>query len=159
MTNVEYFLLLLAAITSGVVAGIFFAFSNFVMPALARLTNEQGLAAMQSINVTVLNPGFFMVFIGSALLSLASLTWQFTLAVSINYYAVAASLSYLIGCFAVTALANVPRNNALALISRQTALSSEDAQYWRTYLQSWTAWNHIRTVASAMAMLLFIFAL
>ncbi|MDO6762586.1 DUF1772 domain-containing protein [Agarivorans sp. 1_MG-2023] len=159
MTNGEYFLLLLAAITSGVVAGIFFAFSNFVMPALARLTNEQGLAAMQSINVTVLNPGFFMVFIGSALLSLASLIWQFTLAVNINYYAVAASLSYLIGCFAVTALANVPRNKALALISSQTAVSTEDAQYWRTYLQSWTAWNHLRTVASAMAMLLFIFAL
>ncbi len=34
------------------VAGIFFAFSTFVMKALARALSAQGIAAMQSINIT-----------------------------------------------------------------------------------------------------------
>jgi len=41
---------LLAALGSGVVAGVFFAFSSFVIPALARLPPAQGVLAMQSIN-------------------------------------------------------------------------------------------------------------
>jgi hypothetical protein len=51
-------LIFIAAIGSGLVAGVFFAFSSFVMPALARIRPEHGIVAMQSINLTVINPGF-----------------------------------------------------------------------------------------------------
>jgi len=61
---------LLAAIGSGLIAGVFFAFSTFVMRALARLPADQAVAAMQSINVTILNPVFFAVCFGTALLSI-----------------------------------------------------------------------------------------
>ena len=46
----------LAAVGSGLMAGLLFAFSNFVMKALTRLPPEQGMAAMQLINVTIINP-------------------------------------------------------------------------------------------------------
>ena len=58
-------MILFSALGSALVAGIFFAFSTFVMKALGRLQPEQGIAAMQAINVTVLNPWFFTVFFGT----------------------------------------------------------------------------------------------
>jgi uncharacterized membrane protein len=64
--NNPIYLLLVAALGSGLVPGIFFAFSNFVTKALARVRSAQGIAAMQSINVVVLNKWFFAVFFGTA---------------------------------------------------------------------------------------------
>src|SRR6476620_3456710 len=58
-TNPIHLLTFIAALGSGLVPGIFFAFSNFVMKALARLPPAQGIAAMQSMNVIVLNRWFF----------------------------------------------------------------------------------------------------
>jgi uncharacterized membrane protein len=56
-----------AALGCGLIAGVFFAFSSFVMRALARLPASGGIAAMQSINVAVLNPVFLGTFAGTAL--------------------------------------------------------------------------------------------
>src|SRR4029453_8846365 len=64
MNNPIYLLTFVVALGSGLVAGIFFAFSNFVMKALARVPAAQGIAAMKSINVVVLNKWFFAVFLG-----------------------------------------------------------------------------------------------
>ena len=55
---------------SGLVAGVFFAFSSFVMRALGRLPESDGIAAMKAINVTVLNPGFFLAFFGTGAICL-----------------------------------------------------------------------------------------
>ena len=54
----------------GLMAGLFFAFSVAVMRALGRLPAAHGMAAMQSINVAILNPLFLSVFLGTALLCL-----------------------------------------------------------------------------------------
>jgi len=74
-------LMFAAAIGSGLIAGVFFAFSSFVMPALRRLPAAQGVAAMQSINIMVLNPMFLGVFLGTAigcllLVVIALLNWH-----------------------------------------------------------------------------------
>ncbi len=58
---------LVTALGCGLSAGVFFAFSSFVMPALHRLTPAQGVAAMQQINETAVGPLFMMVLFGSAL--------------------------------------------------------------------------------------------
>jgi len=65
MGGLLFALTLLGALGAGLVAGIFFAFSAFVMTALGRLPAPKGIAAMQSINVAVLNPAFFSVFFGT----------------------------------------------------------------------------------------------
>ncbi len=52
------------AIACGLVGGVFFAFSNFVMAALGARPDREGLAAMQAINVTVLNPLFMLLLFG-----------------------------------------------------------------------------------------------
>lgn len=139
-------LTLAAALGSGLIAGVFFAFSAFVMKALGRLPAGQGIAAMQSVNVVVLNPWFLGVFLGTALLSLLALAsaWMQWGSPRAAWLA-AAGVMYLAGCLGVTMACNVPRNEALARITP----GSRDAEaLWTGYLRTWTAWNHVRTLAS-----------
>jgi uncharacterized membrane protein len=150
-------LTLAAALGAGLVAGIFFAFSAFIMAALGRLAPEGGISAMQSINVSVLNPMFFFVFFGTAVLALvlaiaALAGWS----PSRLLYLLAGSLLYLAGTIFVTMAFNVPLNNRLASIG---AKSAEGAGVWKTYLSAWTAWNHVRTIAALAACASFIMAL
>ena len=146
-----------AALGSGLVAGIFFAFSAFIMTALGRLPPEQGIAAMKSINVTVINPWFFAAFFGTAavcviLAAFALFNWSEPGTI----YLLAGSVLYLLGCILVTMAFNVPLNNALAAVEPDSA---EGTEVWTHYLSAWTTWNHVRTLAPLAAMASFIMAL
>ena len=144
-------------LAAALVGGIFFAFSAFVMAALGRLRPEQGIAAMQSINVVVLNPWFFAVFFGAALGSLAlGLPGLLDPGAPGSAYLLAGGLLYLIGCILVTMAFNVPLNKALALVEPGSA---KGAALWTRYLARWTAWNHVRTAASLGAAASFIMAI
>lgn len=150
-------LIFLAALGCGLMAGLFFAFSNSVMKALARLHPESGIAAMQSINIVIINPLFLAVFLGTAaacvLLAIYSLVrWQNPGIV----YLLAGSSLYLIGNYGITMAFNVPKNNVLARIN---ASKSEAAGAWRDYVSSWTRWNHVRTITALGAAALFTIAL
>ncbi len=150
-------LTLIAALGAGLVAGIFFAFSSFVMGALGRLPAQGGIAAMQSINVVVLNPGFFAVFFGTAIVALilavaALLDWS----TPSGPYLAGGALLYMVGCLLVTLVCNVPLNNRLAAVD---PASTDGKAVWTHYLSAWTAWNSVRTVASLAASALFILAL
>ncbi len=150
-------LAVLAALGAGLIAGTFFAFSSFVMQALGRQPAAQGIAAMQTINVTVINPWFLGAFIGTALLALAVAAlglWQGW--AGSTPLLLGGALLYLVGCFGVTAAFNVPRNEALAKVAAESA---EGAALWHRYLSGWTAWNHVRTAASLAAAACFILAL
>jgi uncharacterized membrane protein len=147
MTDSPLFVLTLcSALGWGLVAGAFFAFSTFIMKALGRLPPGQGIAAMQSINVTVINPAFMGALFGTAaacvFLAVTALqSWQ----EHGEIYLLAGSLLYVLGTVGVTMVFNVPLNNALAAVAPDSA---EGARLWRHYLARWTAWNHVRTVAA-----------
>ena len=92
-------LTLVSALGSGLMAGFFFAFSVSVMKALGRLPPAQGIAAMQSINIVVINPVFLIAFFGTAAASVAVVscslsTWREPGAA----YLLAGGLLYLAGC-------------------------------------------------------------
>jgi uncharacterized membrane protein len=146
-----------AAIGSGLVAGIFFAFSSFVMAALGRILPEQGIATMQAINITVLNPAFLTAFLGTGVVCLGlaagSYVWWDETS---GKLLLAASLIYLVGCIAVTMVCNVPLNDRLAAVRPNTP---EAAAVWSNYLTLWTKWNHLRTVAPLLSAILFTTAL
>lgn len=150
----SYFALkLFTGLGCGLVAGIFFAFSTFVMRALARLQPPQGIAAMQSINITVINPLFMAAFLGTAaaciFLAISSLLkWHQPGAIPL----LIGSLLYLVGTVGVTIVFNVPLNDALAVVKPD---SPEAASLWTRYLTNWTIWNHVRTVAELAAAALF----
>ena len=146
-----------SALGSGLVAGVFFAFSTFVMRALARLSPAEGICAMQHINVTVITPLFMAALFGSGLTSLALvvaalLDWDG----SHGPYLVAGGALYVIGTLVVTMAFNVPRNDELAALD--PAAPGSDT-VWKRYLAEWTAWNHVRTVAPLVASGLLVAAL
>jgi uncharacterized membrane protein len=143
-------LLLSAGIVGcGVVSGVFFAFSGFVMPALGRLPAPQGVAAMQAINVTAVTLPLMSALFGTAAVCLA-IAVQSALSCGAPGAAprLFSALLYLVGVVGVTMICNVPRNNTLAALDPQ---STHAASYWATYLREWTAWNSVRTVASGVA--------
>ena len=120
--NLHFALTLFAALGCGLMAGLFFAFSVSVMAALARRPPAEGIAAMQAINVVILNPLFFAVFFGTAvacviLVISLLIRWPQPSAT----YLLAGSLLYLIGAILVTITFNVPRNNALAAVDPASA--------------------------------------
>ncbi|HEX4708229.1 MAG TPA: SgcJ/EcaC family oxidoreductase [Candidatus Udaeobacter sp.] len=158
MKNPIFLLTFLSALGSAVVAGILFAFSIFVMKALARLSPAQAIAAMQSINVAVINRWFFTAFLGTAIcclvLAVASFfRWEKPGAV----YLLIGGLLYLAGTILVTMVFNVPLNNGLAAV--EPTSSTDAGQIWTNYVKNWTAWNHVRTAAALGAAVSFSIAL
>ncbi|MFG2130247.1 DUF1772 domain-containing protein [Streptomyces sp. NPDC048751] len=150
-------LALLGVLGTGLVAGVFCAFSTFVMRGLAALPTAQGVAAMNAINRAALKPAFMIVFIGSA--GLCAVTAVVTFVLWPDGRAVELLLGsalYLVGAFGVTIVGNVPRNDMLMKLDPGTA---EAAAYWPSYVRQWTVWNHVRTVASAAAALSYALAL
>lgn len=150
-------LTLVSALGCGLAAGVFFAFSVFVMPALDRLPPAQGIAAMQSINVAAITPLFMLALFGTAatcvLLGVSSLLrWHEPGA----RYLLVGSILYLVGTIIVTIAFNVPRNDALAAIAPDSA---DGASLWASYVTSWTAWNHVRMIAALAAAASFTIAL
>jgi uncharacterized membrane protein len=148
---------IIALLGCAMIGGIFFAFSNFIMKALARLPSPEGMAAMQSINVVVLNPLFLGVFMGTAATSLlvviiAIMGWGTPAA---PYFLVGALL-YIVGTFLVTGMGNVPLNNQLASI-RATDSAASDT--WQHYLDRWTQLNTLRTVCAIAATVVLIIGL
>jgi uncharacterized membrane protein len=153
MKDPIFVLTFVSALGCGLVAGIFFAFSSFVMRGLAGVPPTQGIAAMQSINVAVLDPWFFAVFFGTAacclLLAVASFFyWQKPGA----SYLLIGGLLYLVGTILVTIICNVPLNDKLAAVD---PASTNAGLTWVNYLKTWTAWNRVRAVAALAAAALF----
>lgn len=148
---------LASAIGSGLMSGLFFTFSNFVMKALIKLPPPQGSVAMQNVNVAIINPWFMLMFLGTALTSLVTIVlavrdWGTSAAA----LAFSGGVLYLIGCTAITMSCNVPLNDRLAAQtdSDASALTAE----WQNYVQRWLPWNHVRTVATLAASITFVLA-
>ena len=140
-----FVLTLVTALACGLVAGFFFAFSTTVMKALTRVPELQGLAAMQAINVVVINPLVMLALFGTgvacAVLVVASFVeWGEAYAV----YLLLGGLLYIAGVVVLTFAYHVPRNDAMAALDPEDATS---ASHWTRYARTWTAWNHVRTVA------------
>jgi uncharacterized membrane protein len=150
-------LLWFSAIGCGLIAGLYFAFSTFVMKALGRIDQASGIAAMSSINTVILKSLFMPIFFGTTLAALVLallglMRWGAPAAAAM----LAGGIIYVLGMFVVTVLCNVPLNNALAAVDPAT---TEAASVWARYLKDWTMWNHVRTLASAAAMALFVAAI
>ena len=147
----------IALLGSALVGGVFFAFSSFVMKALARVPSSEGIAAMQSINVVVINPSFLGAFLGTAFLSLGVIV---LVLMSRSHpsamFFLGGAILYFAGTFLVTMFGNVPLNDELATVS---ATDGTAIEFWEHYLNRWTMWNHVRTAAAMLATLLYILGL
>ncbi|PSL00614.1 putative membrane protein [Murinocardiopsis flavida] len=142
-----------ALLLLGAMAGVFFAYSNSVVPGLDAADPRQAVPAMQSINRTILNPAFFTVFIGGPIAAAAAAL----LLLPLGHGAAAAACGagavvYLLGAFAPTAAINVPLNNTIDAAAAPEG-RDEAARVWAAFSPRWTRWNTVRAVASAIALL------
>ena len=148
-TRLLTLLLIVASVGAGLMGGLFFIFSNTIMSAFDRLPAGGGVPAMQRINEVILNPVFFLFFFGTAVLSLALLVASLAhLERPGAWLACAGALLYLLGCMGVTMVFNVPLNNKLAAVP---ATATDLVAQWQAYRVPWTLWNHVRTIACALA--------
>lgn len=145
--------LLISSVTCGVMAGIYFAFSIFVMKALSSMPGSSGAMAMRAINDVILKTAFLPLFFLSTILCaalaiIAVVKWK----IDGSGIIVSASLVYVVGMFVVTTAFNVPLNNKLAGLNMQEI----DVELeWKSFVQAWTNYNHVRTVSSTVACALF----
>lgn len=136
-----------------IVAGVFIAFSDFIMRSLSRASGVAGIEVMQQINREVFRWLFMVLFIGLAPLSIGvALYGVFSIEGIRGHTMAAAGLVYLIGCFAVTIVFNVPLNDRLDKLSTSDAPTET---FWRqTYLPQWTRWNTVRSTACVVSAML-----
>jgi uncharacterized membrane protein len=148
---------ILTAVLAALGTGSLFAFSTFVMGALARLTPAQAIAAMQSINIVVINPLFMGAFMGAAagFVVLAIIAMADLGAPHAVLTLLAAAL-YVLGTVGITMVFNVPLNNGLAAAN---PASPDASAIWSAYHSGWQTWNHIRTTAGALSLVLLILAI
>src|ERR671913_835695 len=103
MNSYLFVLTLFAALGCAMMAGVFFAFSGFVMKALARLQPAQGVAAMQAINVAAVTPAFMAALFGTAVTCGALAVWaSFAWDERFSPFLLVGSALYLVGTILLT---------------------------------------------------------
>ncbi len=138
--------LTIAAIGAGLMAGVYFAFSGFIMRSLDQLGAAQATDAMNAINEVILRSWFMLLFFGSTVLyAVLSAIALFDANLAGRWLLFTAGLIYVFGMFLCTAMFNVPLNNFLAEASDDDSTKVES---WTLYYKQWTRWNHLRSVCS-----------
>ncbi|MDG2102062.1 MAG: DUF1772 domain-containing protein [Dehalococcoidia bacterium] len=132
----------------GLTAGLLFIFSIAVTPGLARLNEEEYYRAMKFINQVILNPIFFIVFIGPVF-TMPFLTYMSRNDSNMFIFTLFSSILYLLGVILVTTLRNVPLNNKLEKLKSE---DFKDVFLW--YKKPWNFWNNIRTFFGITSFLL-----
>ena len=152
-------MLLITALTTALIAGLFYSYSCSVNPGLGKLPDAGYLAAMQSINREILNPLFFMSFMGTLILLPVSTWMQYGNPVPTRFYLLlAATIVYALGTFGVTIMGNVPLNNALDGFQLQSSSPEMLQQQRELFEKPWNRLHSIRTMANAIALILVLLA-
>ncbi len=128
-----------ARITTGLMAGLYFAFAVAVMPAIHGLGDAAFVDTMKRINVSIVNLAFLVVFFLAPLLTVAA-------AAMVRSPVMYAAFALGVMTLAITVALNIPLNNALA-----AGGSRANFEY------SWVLFNGLRTltgIASYVTLLL-----
>ena len=151
--NFSKLLLLTTTVSTGLIAGLFYAWSVSVTLGLGKLSAMDYLRAFQSLNREIQNPAFFLTFMGTAILLPLSTFWQFRSGtMPIFWLLLSASVLYLVGVMVVTIFGNIPLNNAIDALNL-SEISLSDAEKQRQIFENqWNTLNWVRTWASLLAL-------
>ena len=152
-----YTLALIASLVStGMLAGIFFTWTNAVTPGIGRLSDLEYLTAFKAMNRAILNPTFFVVFF----LPLFSIPLSALLAPPVAGklpgYLIAAALLHIAGCLCVTMFGNVPLNERLEQAPLETLTAGELKLLRSVMEENWNLQNLVRTIVTTGTFLLLI---
>jgi uncharacterized membrane protein len=145
-------LIFASILLAGGVFGFFYAWSVTMMRGLSLAEGVSAIGVMQSVNANIMTGWFALIFFGTPMVTAtAALVAWLAGGRSAALWLVAATATYLLGCFAVTVIVNVPMNEALAELDPQRI--GDPAAAWSAYSGPWTAWNHVRTAACGLTLL------
>jgi uncharacterized membrane protein len=144
--------LIITAVLTALIGGLFYAYSCSVVLGLGKLSDTEYVKAMQSINREILNPVFFMSFMGTAALLPVSV-FLFRGQQPVFIFLLLAALAYLIGVFGVTVAGNVPMNDALDKFDISNSTADAIKQMRENFENRWNFLNNIRTVFSVFSII------
>ncbi|WP_339710090.1 anthrone oxygenase family protein [uncultured Kriegella sp.] len=154
MTNI---VMALATISTGLMAGLFFAWSFSVNNGLANVGDILFIKTFQSMNKSIQNPFFSIIFIGAAFLTPWALYLNSDATSSFTFLCLlAATIVYLVGSVGVTFFANLPLNESLDAFDADTASSEDIIFQRRIFERKWNLFNTIRTISSLLAFVLLV---
>ena len=150
---------LIAALFTGLLAGLFYGYECSVIKGLGNLQDEVYLQSFQSINKAIQNPYFFITFMGS-LVVLPVATWlSYDKSALLTFYLLLAATGlYVIGVFGVTIFGNVPLNEALDALNLKGATVDEIAKQRSIFETAWNRLHTIRTIAAVVSFALVLMA-
>ncbi|MFL2645937.1 MAG: DUF1772 domain-containing protein [Dehalococcoidia bacterium] len=130
---------ILVILQVGLTAGLLFIFSIAVNPGLAKLSEEEYYHAMKFINQVILNPIFFLVFIGP-IITMPLLTYMSRNDSYVFGFTLLSTILYFSGVILITSFKNIPLNNRLEKLN---SAEFKDVFVW--YKKPWNFWHNIRT--------------
>ncbi|MFH8406725.1 DUF1772 domain-containing protein [Streptomyces sp. NPDC018019] len=137
-----------ATLATGLVAGLFFAFSVAVMPGLRQADDATFVTAMQRINTAIRNGWFASAFAGAPLLIAAATAFHLRTGARATLPWTAAALVLYVAMLAITFTINVPLNNILDAAHAPGELSTSRAHFE----DKWNRWNLVRTLTATAAL-------
>jgi uncharacterized membrane protein len=143
--------LFFCVLLSGLLAGLFYGYACSVNIGLGRLSDAEYVRAMQSINKAILNPVFFLSFLGTLLILPIAMWANYNPPFNDRFYLLlTATVIYTIGVFGVTVFGNVPLNKALANFNVESVSLADLFSQRQKFESSWNRLHLIRTVASML---------
>jgi uncharacterized membrane protein len=142
---------------TGLMAGIFFTWSNAVKPGIGKLNDIDYLSALQSMNRVILNSLFLIVFIGTIIsVALVPVFHFHFYPKNIFWLLILIVIIYLVGVFSVTVFGNIPLNEILDK-RNLSVMNPNDLSLLRDSIENrWNNFNLIRSISSAVSFLLLI---
>jgi len=146
---------LIGTLFTGMMAGLFFAWSFSVMNGLSKIGDKEFLIAMQSMNRSIQNPIFFLFFFGTALLLPISTYLGYNKLPNGTFWLfLTATLLYWMGVMGVTILRNIPLNMMLDVFTIESKSPEEMGILRQQFEQRWNNWNMVRVFSSMAAFIL-----
>lgn len=138
---------LITLILTALSAGFFFAWSVTVIPGTKAVSDKTYLETMQNVNKKIINPIFFVMFFGPALLLIYS-------AIDLDPVKVGAAITYLVGPIGITMTRNVPLNDTLEAKDLSQMSEAEEKDFRTNYEKKWNFWHYTRTAISVISFVL-----
>jgi uncharacterized membrane protein len=176
MISIQNLILFVTILFSGLVAGLFYGYSCSVNIGLKSLSNGEYLRAMQSINVAIQNPVFFVCFMGLLVLFplclwISYLPYSDGIGLAFGFpmessggipvvdesvfrsmkvfnLVLLGMVFYFVGVLGVTVVGNVPLNNQLAGFDLARASQEEMGVMRGLFEVVWNKFHLIRTVCA-----------
>ena len=155
--KIEIIILASAIFLTGLMAGIFFTWSNAVKPGIGKLSDIEYLRALQSMNRVILNNAFRIIFLGSIIAVALVPVFYFNLyPKNIFWLFVFTLVIYWIGVFGVTVSGNIPLNEILDKTNLESITLEEIKTLRKSIELKWNNYNLIRCISSGITFILLI---